>query len=381
MRVDESSISSPGQLVTVAGGHAVVPNDLPPRIEPSWELTAALDLGTAAMTRLDGQASVVRNKALITHPVLLRDAMESARLEGTHTVAAGVLRQAAISEPADHDETLRNREVLNYVRAVEAGHAWIRDGRPITLQLVRSLHAMLLTGTRGENRSPGAFRSTQVLIGSADDSLESARFVPPPPEQVLPAMDALIQFMRSQHGLPPLIAAALAHYQFEVIHPFEDGNGRLGRLLIPLQLMMTGAIQHPLVYVSPYLERRRDEYLSRLRAISTDGDWVGWLRFFLVGVKQQCDDARERAQRVLDLADEYSRRVRSLLPRITEAALPEVMQRVYLDAPHLAEVMRCNYRTAVSVLETMESVGIVESLHSRNPRVWYASELVRSVYE
>jgi Fic family protein len=333
------------------------------------------------MARLDGQASLIQSRAFVVRPLLTREAVESARLEGTHTHIAGVLFQAAGDVPADADEAISNREVLNYLHASGEGDRWLADGRPLNVHLVLSLHNVLLTGTRGEDRQPGGLRTRQVLIGAQGDTPLDARFVPPPPEEVRPALDNLVEFMARADHFPPLIAAGIAHYQFETIHPFEDGNGRLGRLLIPLQLIATGALTHALLYLSPYLERRRDDYLGLLKRVSTHGAWHDWIAFFLDAVIAQAEDARARVARVMALQETYRARAQTLRSKAPATMIPYVMERVVVTAPEVARAANCAYNTAVAALDALAAIGVVEPLRGTHPQRWWAHELVRLVYE
>ncbi len=372
----------PGQLVSIPGGVAFVPALLPPRIDSSWELSAIVESAVRSLSRLDGQASLIRNQTLLIRPLLTREAVESARLEGTHTHIEGVLAQRAGGAPRDAAEDLNNREVLNYLTASSHGEEWLSDSRPFNLHLVRSLHAELLHDTRGANKRPGEFRPQQVLIGNRNDKPCDARFVPPPPEHVQPALEDLFRFVDSPEPYPPLVAAGIVHYQFETIHPFEDGNGRLGRLLIPLHLMWTESIEHPLIYLSPFFESRRDEYLQLLKRVSTHGEWKEWLIFFLRAVRAQADDARKRVQRILELDQDYHARVRqSSRSKVPLVAVDFVMDRVVTTVPQLAAYANCDYRTAKSALEALARLGIVQTRSKSFPQTWWAHEFLEQVYE
>lgn len=381
MRREEFRADCPGELVQISDGWAFVPEGLPPTVELSWELASSLDRATQSLARLDGQASLIQNRALVMRPLETREAVESARLEGTHTHIAGVLLQQAAGPSGDPIEASNNQEVINYLCASARGETWLGEGRPVTVHLIRSLHEMLLRGTRGEQRRPGEFRLGQVLIGAQGDTPATARFVPPPPEQVPPLVDGLVEFMGHGDPFPPLIAAGIAHYQFEAIHPFEDGNGRLGRLLIPLHLLGNGGVGRPLVYLSPFFERRRDEYLRLLKAVSTNGAWLAWLSFFLEAVRVQADDARERVTRITALRETYRERAQALRSKVPTVAIDLVMDRIVVTAPDLAQYARCAYKTAVSALDALRQLGIVAPLRQGHPQRWWAKELVERVYE
>lgn len=308
--------------------------------------------------------------------------MESARLEGTHTQIAEVLLHEVAGPPKDSERALDNLEVIRYQEALHLGEDWLRDGREFTPYLVRALHAELLRDTRGFDRHPGEFRGKQVLIGSPGDSPELARFVPPPPEHVAPAIDQLVDYIVRGRSYPPLIDAALAHYLFEAIHPFEDGNGRLGRLMISLQLLSRGTLAQPLLHLSPYLERHRERYLGLLRAISTRGEWDPWLRFFLTGVHQQSEDAQARVRRMLDLQEDYHLRLRGIgRSRVPLEALDLVLRRVIVSVPGVAAFAKCDYRTAKNAIGVLAGVNIVSAIPDTYPQLWRAHELLANVYE
>lgn len=308
--------------------------------------------------------------------------MESARLEGTHTQIAEVLLHEAAGPPKDTERALDNLEVIRYQEALHLGEDWLKEGRAFTPYLVRALHSELLRDTRGSDRHPGEFRHKQVLIGSPGDSPELARFVPPPPEHVAPAVDQLIDYVVRGRRYPPLIDAALAHYLFEAIHPFEDGNGRLGRLMISLQLLSRGTLAQPLLHLSPYLERHREQYLALLKGVSTNGHWDAWLRFFLAGVHQQSEDTRARVGRMLELQDDYHVRLRGVgRSRVPLEALDLVLRRVIVSVPDVAAFAKCDYRTAKNAIGVLARVDIVSAIPDTYPQWWRAHELLARVYE
>jgi Fic family protein len=381
MKREEFSQAHQDHLVDVPGGCAYVPPSLPPTLGASWELTRWLDQARASLATLDGKASLIQNRALVIRPLATREAMLSARLEGTHTHVTGVLLQEAAGPGSDLTEASNNQEVINYLLASELGQRWLAEGRPVNSFMLRSLHQVLLTRTRGERMNPGRLRTVQVLIGSPDDTPETARFVPPPPEHVQPAIEDLIRFVTENRTYPPLIAAGIAHYQFEVIHPFEDGNGRLGRLLIPLQLMAVKAIEYPLIYLSPFFEARRDVYLRRLKDVSTRGAWEEWLRFFLQAVHTQAIDALLRVTRILELHDAYRTRVSQLRSRVPPIAVDLAMERTIVTVAELRDRANCDHKTAKSALDKLTELGIVKLMPPSHPQRWIAQELIDAVYD
>jgi Fic family protein len=213
VKPSEFSAATPGRLISVGSGAAFVPDPLPPELTSTWPLAEKVDQAGRALARLDGQASRIPNKNFVIRPLVTREAMESARLEGTHTVVARVLLQEAVGPVDDPYESQSNQEVINYLGALADGQQWIAEGRPVTTQTIRGFHATLLNGTRGASKNPGQFRTTQVAIGTEGDDIESARFVPAPPEFVIDLMENWQAFLDKYSPYPPLIAAGIAHYQ------------------------------------------------------------------------------------------------------------------------------------------------------------------------
>lgn len=305
---------SVGSLVDIAGSDpksgdwkhaAFVPTPLPASMP---ELTAPTFLAVAdaraALAALDSTASQLPNPTMLRMPALRREAQSTSALEGTYAPLAAVLT-ADEEEPA----SIELVEILNYVRVADHGFAWITDDRPITVRLLEDLQGRLMRGTPGEPHS-GAVRTTQVVIGRRPDAdqrlpvVHTARFIPPPPGDRLTAgLSDLVQWLQTDHSqrIEPVVAAAMSHYQFETLHPFHDGNGRLGRLLIVMHLLRMGVLREPTLTVSPWFEARRTEYYARLLAVSTDGDWDGFIRFFAAGLREAADDTRDQMLKLLDV--------------------------------------------------------------------------------
>ncbi len=312
----------------------------------------------------------------------MREAIGSNAIEGTYAEVADVLLEDSLGLSDRRPQTFANLEVLLYRNALEDGERWLDEGRPISLSFVKGLHQQLLAMGRGSDKTPGAFREKQVLVGSEGDSVGSARFVPPPSEHVGPLMENLVGFMVDETEYPILIACALAHYQFETVHPFEDGNGRIGRLLIPLYLKAHGVIERPILYLSSYLEAHRNEYFDRLKRVSTHGDWSGWLHFFLEAVTVQAVDSRSRVERLLNLQEGYREMVRletrSQTPLV---AIDLLLASVFMTIPELSKYASCSYGAAKSAVETLSELGILSALPGSYPSRWVASELLNVAYE
>jgi Fic family protein len=275
-------------------------------------------------------------------------------------------------------------EVLNYLRALDYGRQWVAEGRPLNLAFLRGLHAELMHGVRGQDRHPGAFRLTHVYIGDRLSGIEEARFVPPPPEQVPPLMEDLATFAaRPTATYGPLIDCGVIHYQFEAIHPFEDGNGRLGRLLIPLYLQAAGAMDRPALYLSSYFEARRETYISLLNIVSTRGAWKEWLLFFLDAVRSQAHDSRFRVQRTLDLQLRYRQLAQDVSSsRTALLAVDLIMDRIYVTVSALAKYAGATYPTARSAIDALVTAKILAPYgRVHGAQVWEARELLDQVYQ
>lgn len=291
------------------GSHGCVayyPEPIPRRIDVSPANLMRLADAEAALGRLAGAGRLLTDPQVLVGPYLRREAVASTRIEGTQASLAEVYDAEAVDQPLNADI----EEVVNYLHAMEAGLGRLQT-LPVSTRLLREMHAVILAGVRGRERQPGELRSTQNWVGAPGATIETATFVPPPPDQVGPLLDDLERFVHEEPQIPPLLQSALLHYQFETIHPFLDGNGRLGRLLIVFFLVVRNRLPEPLLYLSPYFERRRDQYYAALQAVRERGDIDGWLAFFLDAVAVQSTDAVVRAERLTDLKERYRLLVRA----------------------------------------------------------------------
>jgi Fic family protein len=264
------------------------------------------------------------------------------------------------------------REVSNYVAALNHGLERMKGGFPLSLRLLREMHGILLATGRGAARDPGEFRRSQVWIGGQRPG--NARFVPPPPEQLMECLDGFERFLHGDpERLPVLIRAALAHVQFETIHPFLDGNGRIGRLLITLLLCAEGVLSQPTLYLSLYFKIHRDAYYARLQSVRTDGDWEGWLRFFLEGVFETSQQAVSTAQRVLALFAQDRERLRALGRRAGSALRVHACleRRPILSVAETADELGISRPTVRGCIEAMEEMGIAREITGRERRRLY----------
>ncbi|WP_456414299.1 Fic family protein [Oceanithermus profundus] len=305
MRHDYFSERSPGDLLHLEDGvFAFVPRALPPRFELDHELALLLADASLALGRLDGLGHTLPNPHLLIRPFSRIEAVGSSRIEGTQASLADLYAAEAevpLFPPSEvRDDAL---EVRNYVRALELGLELLGE-LPISVRLLREMHAVLMEGVRGRNKAPGELRRGQNWIGGYD--LRSAVYVPPPHHLVPDLLSQLERYINQEYSPHhPLVDLALVHYQFEAIHPFWDGNGRMGRLLITLMLLDKKLLEQPLLYLSSYFEQTRDEYYRLLHRVSTDGDWRSWVAYFLEGIRTQALDALERSARLVELREHY----------------------------------------------------------------------------
>jgi Fic family protein len=357
MNPDLYTAPSIGRAIRVGRGEAAywafAPEPILREVTLSSRTVFLLSEADRALGELAGIGVRLPNPHLLIQPYLRREAVASSRIEGTQSTLSEVLS----AEAQLRVETEDQREVLNYVRALEYGLARLPE-LPLSKRLIRDLHAELLRGVRGHERTPGEFRRSQNWIGGSGPA--DARFVPPPTDLLEDALDDLEAFLHEDLELPVLIRCAFAHFQFETIHPFVDGNGRLGRLLIVFYLLERRLLRQPLLYLSSYFEQRRDAYVEALQGVRERGDVDGWLSFFLEGVALQARRAAESADSLLELRDEFRERLRRVRARgqVVDAA-EALIGNPFVSAPRLAEVLGVTRQGAQYVLSSLQRAGIV----------------------
>jgi Fic family protein len=358
---------------SMAGHDTFVPAPLPPDISYDSSLVLALSRADTALSELSGVGRQLPNPHLLITPYLRQEAILSSRIEGTRTNLAELLLDDVGEAESNVAAEADRREVRNYVQAMEAGIEELRTNRPVNLNLVRSLHAILTTGVRGGYASPGQFRREQNWIGGA--TIDRAVYVPPPVERLMDCLSDWEEFINMQGVFPDLIQCALMHAQFEAIHPFNDGNGRIGRLLIPLFLMERGRLSQPLLYLSSYIEPRRDTYYDLLQGIRTDCNWSPWLRFFLDGVEQTALLAVRQTKLLMDLREEYRSLVRGKARAIE--LVDHLFLNPYVTAKRAQGVLTVSDPTARSVIATLEQAGVVSNLGEAFwPRLYVSSQIL-----
>jgi Fic family protein len=347
------------------GYRAFIPDDLPPDppVDLGGETAVLLARASLAVGRLDGVTQIVPNIDLFIAMYVRREAVDSSKIEGTQSSLQDVL--AFELDPATRDLPRDVEEVVNYVRAMNYGLDRLTSF-PLSLRLIREIHAELMRGARGSDTSPGEFRRTPNWIGAGNVPLSQATFVPPPVHEMERALDNLEAFLHHDHDLPVLVHCALAHAQFETIHPFLDGNGRVGRLLIAFQLVHRGVLQRPLLYLSTWLKHHRADYYERLMAVRRDGDWEGWLRFFLRGVAETAEEATETARAIVRLREVHHDLLREQGIGANGGRLLDLLfQRPLVNVALVTDQLNVTHATAGKVIDQLVRVGLLEEITGR----------------
>lgn len=357
----ESSVLRAGRFVKQSAGYtAFVPAPLPPDppVRMDGAISALLSRADQAVGRLDGVARTLPNPDLFVAMYVRREAVESSRIEGTHSTLEDVL--AFELDPRQRNVPQDVEEVVSYVRAMNYGLERLST-LPLSLRLVREIHAELLRGTRGADRLPGEFRRSQNWIGPRNAPLSRATFVPPPVPEMTKALYDLEKFLHEEDDLPILVRCGLVHAQFETIHPFLDGNGRVGRLLITFQLVHAGVLHRPLLYISYYLKRHRAEYYDRLSAIRQDGSWESWLRFFLHGIAETAEEATATAEAIVRLREKHRALLQDRALGLNGLRLLDLLfRRPLVNVGLISDGLSIAFNTANKLAEQLETLGILE---------------------
>ena len=382
MRREDFSSEAPGQVVRAPEGHwAFLPDPLPPHIQWTPALVSALSDADRALGEVAGLGRLLPNPHLLIRPLMRREAVLSSRIEGTQASLSDLYAyEAAQLELFELPSDVQ--EVHNYIEALEYGLERIRE-LPLSLRLIRELHGRLMAGVRGREKHPGEFRREPNWIGPPGCTAETANYVPPPVAEMHDALHAFESYLHEPSDLPPLARIALIHYQFEAIHPFLDGNGRIGRLLITLLLCEWDLLPQPLLYLSPYFEASREAYYDLLLAVSQRGAWEEWLAYLLRGVVAQAQDAIARIRRLQDLRESYRAMVQSERAgaRLLQA-LDLLFASPVITVRQLEAEMEVNYPTAQRYVQRLEELGILREItgQARN-RVYRAEDVIRAIEE
>ncbi len=345
---------------TTRGYAAFVPAKLPPDppIIFDAEMQKLLSVADRKLGRLDGITQILPNPELFVAMYVKKEAVLSAQIEGTQASLVDVLN--APSNELNDRSFNEVSEIVNYVHAMDWGLKKL-NSFPLSLRLIRNIHQILLKDVRGSNKNPGEFRKSQNWIGHQGCTLETATFIPPAVEDMELAMADLENYMHMDDDMPALIKIALIHAQFETIHPFLDGNGRMGRLLITFWLCQQEILSKPLLYISYYFKQNRVEYYDRLMDVRTKGDWEGWIKFFLKGVASVSDEATESAKQIIDLQNNYSNLLllNNKSNNSNRMLLDLLFERPIITKKEISEILNISLPTASTIVELFCELGIL----------------------
>ncbi|WP_035723673.1 Fic family protein [Fodinicurvata fenggangensis] len=361
-----TSVHPSGHFVAFNTGQettrAFVPEPLPPTESLRFErLYEPLEAATLALGKLDGISSLLPDTPLFLYMYIRKEALLSSQIEGTQSSLSDLLlyeNQAAPGVPIDD-----TAEVANYVAAMDHGLLRLREGFPISLRLIREIHDVLLSGNRGADKNPGEFRRSQNWVGGPRPSL--AAYVPPPPDRLMECMGELEKFIHQEDpAYPVLVKAGLVHVQFESIHPFLDGNGRLGRLLITFLLCASGLLREPTLYLSLYLKKNREEYYELLQAVREKSAWEEWLIFFLKGIRETSQQAFETAQKIIALFEKDQDRIEKLGRQAgsTLRVHQYLQSRPLVSIPSACQSLNLTAPTVTKAMNNLQQLGIVSEI-------------------
>ena len=358
------------------GYRAFIPASLPP--EPAVAIDGALRVKLSqadrALGRLDGSISTLPNPDLFVLMYVRKEAVLSSQIEGTQSSLTDLLEaEARLLDPSSNATDVN--EVINYVAAMNHGLRRL-ETLPVSVRMIREIHEILLSGTRGGRLGPGELRTSQNWIGPPGSTLADAVFVPPPPSEVPAALGDLEKFLHSEDDLPLLVKIGLAHAQLETIHPFLDGNGRVGRLLVTFLLCSSDVLDKPVLYLSHFFKRHRAEYYDRLQAVRDAGDWEGWIEFFLIGVEEVSREATETARGIIALRESHRGLIADELGRAAGGGhrlLETLFDRPIISVADAQEVTGTGFASANSLIARLTDLGIVEEItgNARNRRFRY----------
>jgi len=363
-----------GQIVELPIGYkAFVPNSLPPKQIWNNKVVNSLSRADFLLGKLAREGSKLPNPHLLMRPFITREAVLSSKIEGTQATIGEILAANAGIHVKQNPDDLQ--EVQNYINALDYGIKRL-EVIPLSLRLIKEIHNHLMQGVRGSHATPGEFRRSQNWLG-----LNTAKFVPPPPDYLMNCLGEFEKFLHDKQ-LPPLIHIALCHYQFEAIHPFLDGNGRIGRLLIMLLLIEKKMLPAPFLYISAFFEASRDEYYEQLFNVSSQGNWHEWMIYFLNGIAIQSEDVLSRAERINNLLDKWKIKVASRASQVPVKIVQHFAVNPYLTTKKIAEELCIAYSTAQRSVQKLELANIIKQTNkSKRDKVYCATEILTILEE
>ena len=373
MRAGENKAGRAGRYIRQPAGHrAFIPAALPPDppVDLAGSLRERLSEADYALGRLDGAVLTLPNPDLFVFMYVRKEAVLSSQIEGTQSSLQNLL--AAEARLHDPDTPADVAEVVNYVGAMHHGLRRLAE-LPVSVRLIREIHAELMRGVRGSGLTPGDLRTSQNWIGPGGCALAEATFVPPPPQEVSPALADLERFLHADDPPPALVRVGLAHVQFETIHPFLDGNGRIGRLLITFLLVEKGLLSRPVLYLSHHFKRHRAEYYDRLQAVRDDGDWESWLEFFLRGVAEVSREATRTAASILRMREEYRAKITDHLGRAAgngHRIMAKLFEHPIVNVATVRRWLDVTPAGANTLVKRLERIGLLREItgYARNRR-------------
>ncbi len=363
-----------GRIIRSREGYQFyIPNQLPPSITWSASTVKALSAADMLLGQLAGVGKGFPNPHIFVRPFVTQEAVLSSRIEGTQATLEDVL--AAHAGATVQTDATDLKEVNNYIAALEYGIKRLKI-LPLSLRLITEMHGKLMIGVLGGHATPGEFRKSQNWIGIAGCALTTATYIPPSPDYLMECLGDFEKFIYNK-TLPPLIQIALLHYQFEAIHPFLDGNGRVGRLLITLFLIERGLLPSPLLYPSAFFEATRREYYDRLLAVTQHGEWDNWLQYFLNGIARQAEDALTRASRINHLLETWRQQTAPLATPIPRKLIDQLTANPFITIKQAAEELNVSYTTIQRALAKLEDFKIVQEVSgAKRNRVYCAKQIL-----
>jgi Fic family protein len=344
------------------------PENFPPQTLNLGDVVTLVGKANARLSRYDGLLESLVNPEVLLSPLVMKEAELSSRIEGTIATANEVYQQQA-GEKFNPEKDADIQEILNYRSTLRTADQSLKDN-PISLHMLRQMHANLMQGVRGEDKNPGRFRNTQNWIGPRGCTIDQATYVPPAPFVLQDLLDQFMSFINlADDTFDPIVQAALIHAQFELIHPFDDGNGRIGRILIPLFLVKRGSIVSPSLYLSGYLEAHRDTYYQRLENISSSGDWLGWVEFFLTAVVEQSENNLALVRKIIELYEQKKREISDLLHSDQSIYILDMLfDTPVFRANELHQRLGIQRQRAAQYIRTLKSAGLIEELRPSKGR-------------
>jgi len=379
MDIEKFKNSPSGKIIKTKTDYwAFIPNPLPPdglnifTVDFVNTLSEA-DRGIGALKSL---SRLIPNPNLLIAPFIRKEAVQSSRIEGTQASLTDIFYYEASKEKPKYSDVL---EVLNYIKAMNYGFSRIKE-LPMSLRLIREIHLKLMEGVRGEIMNPGEFRNSQNWIGPPGCTLNDATYVPPPVDEMNELLNQLEEFFYSKDSIPPLVKCALIHYQFEAIHPFLDGNGRIGRLLITFYLYEKGFLYYPILYLSDFFERNRDAYYNHLLEVSRSGNWTDWLKFFIRGVSEQSKLAEEAGHNILNLQKEYRQLLQiESVPSHAFQLLDMLFVNPFVSLNGISDYLKITWPTAKASVDKLIKLGLIKEISGRKRNRLYCAEKLLNI--